>query len=207
MVINVRILVSLISILTFFLFESKAQGAWEMDKDKDEIKIYTRDKKGSDFKSFKGIVLIETSMVEIIKVLRDADNYAKWYGFTKTSKLLEQYKDEQYNYVETMFPWPYKNRDMVYKMSIDASNPDTTKIHLLGVPDYIPEKDGIVRMQKAEGYILLRPLGKQIEITYVFHSEPGDNVPAWLANNSIAELPFKTLSGLRTILKEKQDSR
>ena len=178
-----------------------------MDKDKGEIKIYTRDKKGSDFKSFKGIVLIETSMVEIIKVLRDADNYAKWYGFTKTSKLLEQYKDEQYNYVETMFPWPYKNRDMVYKMSIDASNPDTTKIHLLGVPDYIPEKDGIVRMQKAEGYILLRPLGKQIEITYVFHSEPGDNVPAWLANNSIAELPFKTLSGLRTILKEKQDSR
>ena len=200
-------LVLLITFIIFFLSESNAQGLWEINKKKDGIEIYTRYESGSDFKSFKAIILLETSVSEIIKILRDADNYSQWYGFTKTSKLLEQQKYQQYNYVETIFPWPYKNRDMVYKMSIDTTNLSTTKIHLLGVANYLPEKDGIVRMRKAEGYILLSPMGKQIEVTYVFHSEPGDNIPTWLANNSIAELPFQTLSGLRAILNREQNSK
>lgn len=92
---------------------------------------------------------------------------------------------------------------MVYKMSIDTLLPGAIKISLKGIPDYIQEKRGIVRMKKAAGYILLQPIDDKTEVTYIFHSEPGDNVPAWLANNSIAELPFKTSSGLRKILKEK----
>ncbi|MFZ1805964.1 MAG: hypothetical protein WAU36_02015 [Cyclobacteriaceae bacterium] len=108
----------------------------------------------------------------------------------------------QYNYVETIFPWPYSNRDMVYRMSINESINGAVKIALEGLPDYVPEKKGIVRMRKAEGYILLQPMGEKTELIYEFHSEPGDNIPLWLANNSIAELPFRTLSGLRKILKE-----
>jgi hypothetical protein len=56
-------------------------------------------------------------------------------------------------------------------------------------------------MKKAEGYILLQPSDNKTEIIYVFHSEPGETIPAWMANNSIAKLPFKTLSGLRKVLK------
>jgi hypothetical protein len=67
----------------------------------------------------------------------------------------------------------------------------------------VPEKKGIVRMKKAEGYVLLKSSGHNTEIIYVFHSDPGDNIPSWLANSSIANLPFETLSGLRKILKEK----
>jgi hypothetical protein len=88
---------------------------------------------------------------------------------------------------------------MVYKMSIETSRGEI-KIALKGIPDYLPEKKGIVRMKKVEGYILLKPTGNNTEIVYVFHSEPGDNVSTWLANNSIAELPFKTLSGLQKII-------
>ncbi|MEL7005049.1 MAG: START domain-containing protein [Bacteroidota bacterium] len=195
-----RFLMLLINVLMFFPFKSTAQTSWEIDKIEGEIEIYTRIESDSEFKSFKAVMLVEASMIEIIEVLRDADNYTNWYGFTKTSTVLERHQNEQYNYVETIFPWPYKNRDMVYKMSIDLSNPAITKINLSGIPNYIPQRSGIVRMQEAEGYILLRQLGQQTEITYVFHSEPGDNIPAWLANNSITKLPLKTLSGLRTVL-------
>lgn len=200
---NIRML--LISLL--ILFEVSAQGQWMLDRKEDGIEVYTRNERGSDFKSFKAIAFVEASTIEIIKILRDADSYTKWYGFTKTSKLLEQHGDEQYNYVETIFPWPFKNRDMVYKMSISTSNPDSTTIHLLGIPDYIPEKNGLVRMQKAEGYMSLKQIANMTEITYQFHSEPGDNVPVWLANNSISELPFRTLSGLKAMLKENRTGR
>ncbi|MCP4985931.1 MAG: hypothetical protein GY928_07650 [Colwellia sp.] len=168
------------------------------------MKVYTRVEKDSDFKSFKAVIKVNASTDEIMKILEDADSYTKWYGYTKTSKLLKQEKGIQYNYVETIFPWPYNNRDMVYRMSIDTFSSEAIKISLKGMPDYISKKRGIVRMKKAEGYILLRSLRYNTEIIYVFHSEPGDNIPSWLANNSIAELPFKTLSGLRKILKEKK---
>lgn len=207
MIVHLNFRVILVSILILYISKSTAQSQWVMDKHKDGIEIYTRYERGSDFKSFKAVTTIEATANEIVSMLKDADNYTEWYGFTKTSKLLEQQENEQYNYVETNFPWPYKNRDMVYKMTIEALNEDTTKISLVGLSEYIPENQGIERMQKAEGYILLIPRYQQTKIIYAFHSEPGDNIPAWMANESISELPFRTLSGLKSMLKKEKISR
>lgn len=181
---------------------SHGQHSWEIDRDKDGIVVYTKLEKGSNFKSFKAVITIQASTDEVVEVLKNADDYTKWYGYTNTSALLKQEGDTQFNYVETVFPWPYSNRDMVYRMSVSASAQGVVKILLKGIPDYLPEKQGIVRMKKAEGYILLQPIDEKTEVTYVFHSEPGDNIPPWLANNSIGELPFRTLSGLRKRLEE-----
>jgi hypothetical protein len=181
-----------------------SQASWEVDKNKDGIVVYTRAEKNSSFKSFKAVATIDASTDEIINILKNVDSYTKWYGYTKTSKLIKQENGVQYNYVETIFPWPFANRDMVYRMSINSLPSGVVEISLNGLPDYIPEKKGITRMKKAEGYLLLKPLNGKTEITYEFHSEPGDNIPTWLANNSIAELPFKTLLGLRAVIKENQ---
>jgi len=194
-------------IITLFSTQNFPQNNWEIDKDKNGIKVYTRAEKGSNFKAFKAIVEVDNSIDEIIKILKNVSEYKNWYGYTKTSKLLKTEKGIQYNYVETIFPWPYRNRDMAYKMSIEKYSSGKIKILLKGLPTYISQKKGIVRMKKAEGYILLQPNNGKTEIIYVFHSEPGKNIPAWLANNSIADLPFKTLSGLRKTLKEKNSSK
>lgn len=194
--------VLLSTILLFVSLDASSQSSWEVAKKEAGIVVYTRAEKGSAFKSFKAIATLEASTDEIIDKLKDADNYSKWYGYTKTSKLIKQEDSVQYNYVETIFPWPFANRDMVYRMSINSLHSGVVEISLNGLPNYIPEKKGITRMQKGDGYLLLKPLDGKTELTFEFHSEPGDNIPAWLANNSIAELPFKTLLGLREILKE-----
>ncbi|MEQ8469874.1 MAG: START domain-containing protein [Marinoscillum sp.] len=190
-------------LLSFSLLMSLATVSqpWEVDKSKDGIIVHTKAVSGSDFKSFKAVVLIDAAPADILKLLKDAESYTRWYGYTKSAQILKVEGDIQYNYVETTFPWPYENRDMVYRMSIDSSNEQETKVNLKGIPDYIPEKRGIVRMIKAEGHILLKPINGKTEITYVFHSEPGENIPVWLANSSIAELPYQTLLGLREMLR------
>ena len=199
-----KTLVLLLSILLFISLDVFSQASWEVDKNKDGIVVYTRAEKNSSFKSFKAVATIDASTDEIINILKNVDSYTKWYGYTKTSKLIKQENGVQYNYVETIFPWPFANRDMVYRMSINSLPSGVVEISLNGLPDYIPEKKGITRMKKAEGYLLLKPLNGKTEITYEFHSDPGDNIPTWLANNSIAELPFKTLLGLRAVIKENQ---
>lgn len=192
-----------LSLLVCLSFNSMGQPLWEIDKSKDGIAVYTRTEQGSEFKSFKAEALLNAPIAEIIEILKNANDYTRWYGFTKTAKILKQEKHVQYNYVETIFPWPFSNRDMVYKMSIDSLDPNRIKISLVGLPDYIEEKKGIVRMIKAEGYILLQSTAYHTAITYVFHSEPGDHIPPGLANHSIAELPFRTLKGLRGVIEEK----
>ena len=193
----------LICVCCILSFEAFSQTEWKLDKNKDGIKVYTRIKENSDFKAFKATMTVGASTDEILKILKETVRYTKWYGYTKTATLLKQEKNVQYNYVETIFPWPFKNRDMVYKMTTLKLNNNSIKISLEGIPDYIQEKKGIIRMKKAEGYILLQPSGNTTEIIYIFHSEPGDNIPAWLANSSIAKLPFKTMYGLRKTVEEK----
>lgn len=180
------------------------QGSWEIALNKEGIVVYTKDENGSDFKSFKGIVSITAPKELIIKLLKDGDNYKKWYAYTKSSKLLKKEDGVQFTYVETNFPWPFKNRDMVYSTRIDTSDTQKVKVSLIGLRDYIPEKKGIVRMDKAEGFILLEEINDKTKVTYVFHSNPGRGIPAGLANRSIADLPFKTLFDLRDIA-EKHD--
>jgi hypothetical protein len=200
-----KILLILISTCFLISFRTFAQATWELDKSKDGIKVYTRNKENSDFISFKAVITVDASIDELLKILKNTTSYTKWYGYTKTATLLKREKNIQYNYVETIFPWPFRNRDMVYKMSIFKFNKDSIKISLEGIPNYEQEKKGIVRMKKAEGYISLEHSGNKTEVIYVLHSEPGDNIPAWMANNSIAKLPFKTLSGLRKVLKNKSE--
>ncbi len=180
---------------------SLAQESWEVDKNKDGIVVHTRLGKESEFKSFKAVVTVAAPIQKVIQVLRAAEDYTRWYGYTETARVLKTENNIQFNYVETIFPWPYPNRDMVYKMTIKSSNPKSVMITLEGIPDYLPERKGIIRMQKAAGYLLLEADYSNTKITYLFHSEPGGNIPVWLANHSIAELPYRTLQGLRNMLE------
>ncbi|QNL21477.1 hypothetical protein HZR84_05865 [Hyphobacterium sp. CCMP332] len=179
------------------------QSTWTPEIQKQGISVYTKAEKYSDFKSFKAEVELPAKIEEVLQVLKDGAHYVHWFGFTKTSRSLKKEGDVQFIYMETIFPWPYANRDMVYMMSFDTKSPNETLIILKGIPDFLPEKRGIVRMEKANGSILLQSEGEITKIRYVFHSEPGGRIPHWLANNSIAELPYQTLLGLRQMLSDK----
>ncbi len=179
----------------------QAQPDWEIDMQENGITVYTRYEENSAFKAFKATITVKATIDEILSILRKAEDYIEWYGYTRTSKVLKQEKNVQYNYVETIFPWPYSNRDMVYKMTIDKSDPEEVIISLDGLPDYLPVKEGLVRMEKASGIIQLKTFNDYTKLTYQFHSEPGKNLPIWLANTSIAELPYKTLLGLKNVVE------
>lgn len=178
-------------------FNVLSQSSWELDKQNNGITVYTRSEKDSNFKSFKAQVLVNAEIEEVCKVLKEVNNYINWFGYTRTSKTLKKEEDFQYVYVETIFPWPYANRDMVYKMSFEEIDTNEILILLKGIPNYLAEIKGVLRMEKANGSILIKSQGEKTEVIYTFHSEPGGNIPIWLANNSIAELPYKTLLGLR----------
>jgi hypothetical protein len=176
-----------------------SQDSWELVKDSDGVKIYTRLEAGSPYKSFKAITVTSATGDEIVEILKDVNGYASWFAYTEKVELLENGSHEKYMYMETRFPWPFNNEDMIFKMTFVTEANAITKVTLAGVPGYRPPVNGITRMKGANGYILLNPAGTKTEITYYMHSELGGDIPVGIANRFIHNLPYQTLRNLRKI--------
>jgi hypothetical protein len=190
---------------TMFIFQLHSQidstSSWKIDTKVADITIYTCDVKNSKFLAFKAVTFIATNLENILAVFEDVENYSNWFAYTNTSKLIYKQKNKIYAYVETTFPWPFQNRDMVYELTRRIMDNGSIEIYQKGIPNHIAPITGITRIKKANGWIHLQPISNGTLLTYVFHSEHGENLPYWLANETISELPIKTLSQLKQIVE------
>ena len=175
-----------------------AQQTWKLAKDKDGIKIYTGKVLDSDYYGFKAIMSVKSSEQEIIEILKDVKKYPEWFAFTASTKLIAQSGNEQSFFMETDYPFPFSNECMNYRMVLDKYQDNKTKISITGTN---PDLHCDYTMKKASGYITLEPDNGNIIVTYYFHSEPSQNIPTWLINPKIHEMPFQTFKGLRKRLK------
>ena len=191
------------SILFLSSMSIVAQENWKLMKDEDGIKVYTKHESGSDYKAFKAEMTLTCKIENIIRVLRNSQNNDDWIVNCKGVKLLKEENNDQYFYIETTLPFPFKNRDMVYHFQYIETDSGQVRVTVTGMPDFIQPKEGIVRLAKANGYWLLSSIGSEKTfITYQMHVEPGGLIPAWLANPFIVNVPFSTFKELRKIVRK-----
>lgn len=183
------------------------ESEWDLKKDKDGIKIYTRSIEGSSFDEFKGITTIEkSSLAEVLKVILDVENYENLFPDCMNPKILKQ--DGNYydiHYIQTKGPFPVKDRDSVFEQKTQiGNNGKNARVTLSPLPDFIPEVDDMVRIREGSGFWELEEDDhKNVRIIYQFHGEPGGEIPAWLANSFVVAHPFETLENLKSRLKNK----
>jgi START domain-containing protein len=195
---------SLTCFLLFFSTNTFTQNSnWELKKDKNDIIIYTRSVEGSGYKEFRGEMTVESKLSEVIKIFKNVDRFDEWMADVKKVEFLKSDEDNLYYYIETEVPWPIDNRDMVYHLHFTKENDTDVKVRVTGITDYVPEKKGIVRIEKVIGFWKLTVLGENsIGISYQLHAEPGGTIPKWLANAKIVDMPFATLRGLKDLLSK-----
>ncbi len=144
-----------ISIVSLISISSSAQEIWKLVKEEDGIKVYTKHESGSDYKAFKAEMQVSCNIENIVEVLKNSESINSWIVNCKGVKLLKTDNNDQYFYIETSLPFPFKNRDMVYHFQYIEINSGQEKVIVTGIPEYIPPKEGIVRLAKANGYWLL----------------------------------------------------
>jgi len=109
-----------------------------------------------------------------------------------------------YYYTETTIPWPMSNRDVVVHLTMTRDSLNRfLKIIAAGVPGYIPEKSGKVRVVRSliRWYVTM-PSSTSISIVYTFEADPGGNMPAWLVNMFADKGPYESFKKLSQILKK-----
>lgn len=189
--------------LTLLSLPALGQDEWEQVKSDYNVTVYTRQESGKTYKTFKAVGVVPSAPEQLLAVLNDVNGYDKWFAFSESISLLENKKTKKTAHMETSFPWPFSNEDMVFIMSIDKGNNGDIKLTLAGSPDYIPVIDGINRMRGANGYILLQPANEYTLVTYEMNTELSGYIPPWLANKYIHLMPFQTLNNLIEIAADK----
>ncbi|MFI5186204.1 MAG: START domain-containing protein [Chitinophagales bacterium] len=194
----------------FFFFTSTvvtahSQYNWKLSKEKDGIKVYESETKNSDFKSIKVECVLEGTYDKLMAILNDVSRHKEWVYNSKTSNILKRNSPfDFYYYTETSIPWPMSNRDAVIHltMTLDSLN-RFLKITAVGVPNFIPEKSGKVRVPRSSiNWYVTMPSAALISIVYTFEADPGGSLPAWLVNMFADKGPYESFKKLSEILKK-----
>ncbi len=177
---------------------------WTLGKEKDGIKVYSRPPLEGNLNDTKAICKMKAGVFDVIGLFREFHNYPAWMNRCVVSELLERvsYK-EYYVYMKTDLPWPMSDRDVIIHIDGEEKEDGTVLLNMIGKPDFIPHKKGIVRIPLLEGYWTIKPAaGDSVEVSYQVKNDPGGMIPNWMANYSTSEMPYHTLSQMRNHLHE-----
>ena len=171
---------------------------WKVAKNEDGIKVSLSEVPGSQYKAYQGVTTIKAPMAKVLGLQEDAAGACAWIHECKSQKLLKHEGDQSWTYTQFNTPWPVTPRDSVLQVtSVKGSDGSLTR-NLIGVPTYIPEEKGFVRVAQVEGFWKMVPKGdNSTEVTYQVHTKPGGSVPSWLANKFVVDAPFNTLKALK----------
>ena len=185
--------------------KATAQTKWKLTKSTNGVDIYTRTKPGWGIKEFKAFVKIKASLTQVEAAIKDAENRSKWMHNTEDTKDIKIVSPNKiYTYSRLDAPWPVSDRDNVTLFTFDRPSPTVVRITMKAAGDYIPEKNGIVRIYRMEGFWELIDLGNgYIKVVQQAVGDPGGSLPDWLANSAIVDNPYNTMLNFKYFVESR----
>jgi len=180
---------------------------WQLRKDKNGIKVWTRNHKEEGILEYLAVAKIETSIDRLIEILRDVENYPAWTENCETAAIFKVLSDSSHiEYMTTNVPWPLEDRDVVMEFVVSRHTDDYYEVSLKSVPEAVPPSEHHVRIVISEGsWIFKKTEEAGIEVIHQFLSDPGGNIPTWIVNMFIVSGPFKTLQNLKDLSEGEQE--
>ncbi len=210
----------IIPFLVVFLFSGSIYSSsfdWELEMDKNGIKVYLKELKTKDIKAFRGTVFINASVDSLLAVIMDIDACTDWLQYCQNPLILERINfSESYHYLINDLPFPVVDREFILhtKISRDPISGSIT-VYSESRPDYCLQlqtsdcqliKDSFrVLVKHSQGSYLLEAVKKgSTKVTWTQYTNPGGYIPPWLVNKIIRQVAYNTMQGLRVKVIEKK---
>jgi START domain len=182
------------------------QQNWELKKDKNNIKVFTRKLSEEKFKEVKVTAELPGTYKQLVAIILDVKNHKKWVYRAKDAYPLKKDTSSPFIYYNRFsLPGPFKDRDMV--LEVRYSNPPQDSkplIHIKSIPGYLAEKKDIIRVPKLSALWEIVPLpDKKMQVTYTLLVDPGGDLPPALYNLLATEGPYDSFMELSKILHSK----
>lgn len=192
------------------------ESKWERIKNEDGIRIFCRELKDLEFKEFKGITQIKTSLASLIALMNDTSAYTSWLHFCDEATLIGQIsKAERYLYlVYNVSSVPgVKDSDMIVHsrvfqntengaITIELKGVDPSELPDLYVESDFVRKSGVKRVKELRGSWIFTPVENgYAKVIYQLYLDPAPGrFTKGRVNPTIEESVYQTLKNMKKIV-------
>jgi hypothetical protein len=156
--------------------------------------------------AFRGETIIPTSLERIATVLRDESLRKEWIDSLEESKILEKISEfEQVEYNHSKVPWPFHDRDFVYraKIAVNLDQARTMTISMKSEENALkPPQSGLVRGEILRCFYSMKEIvgaEPKTEIVIEMALDPKGVIPMWMVNLTQKKWPHNTLNALKKL--------
>ena len=183
-----------------------AAQSWDLVKEEDGIKVYTRQESGKALKAYKGTATIQAPAEKILAMLEDV-NHTEWWDESITRfKVLtyEKNKRAQY-YLVYDSPWPVDDRDLCVEATVNMDpKKGVYSVTAVPLPGVIPEKEDRVRIRDYRQTWTVTAAGENsANVVIEGYADPVGNIPVWLSNLLIVQTPVHAILGVKKELEKR----
>ena len=183
---------ALIALLAFLMVpvaatdDAWAKPKWEKAAAKDGVMVYNRPVEGSDLREIKAVGLIMHPIDRVWEVIAEMENYVEFMPYMDRLDILERGESHVVAYHQLDAPlvdprdytlkvwWKVDKEKGVYKRYWKVAKGKGPKVN----PKF-------VRVTLADGSWTLQAKGpNKVRATYHLHTDPGGDIPMWLANKA-----------------------
>ncbi len=172
---------------------------WEFVKEKDNVKLYSRQESGKNLKIVKGVAEINVPAEKVFALLENVNSTEWWDDNLSQIKVLhyEKNKNAQYYLVYKM-PWPFKDRDLCVDVNISINKTNGEfKINAVPLSGIVPEKKDLIRIKDYKQVWTVRQLNNRSQVELEFYVDPIDNIPIWFLNMVMIDSPIISINNVR----------
>jgi START domain-containing protein len=172
---------------------------WKLVKNPCGINVYIQKQPNTQIRRVKVVAIAEASLSQIVSIIKDANNHKEWVFLNKEAYFVEEISDFKWKYYgHTDSPWPVSDRDFITDVFLKQDTVDyTITISSKSDPEFLPEKNGCVRIPFIDSKWTLRPINSDsVKIVFELAADIGGKVPIWLVNLAVTKGPLLTMNGL-----------
>lgn len=175
---------------------------WKQISDGEGIQTFEKIESNDQIVAFRGEAVIPADLAKIATVLNTPSLRKEWIDGLAETRLIEQVSDlEHIEYNHTNVPWPFQDRDFVYRATVQIKkSPPTMLIKMASVEDdRQPKRSGIVRGEIIYSYYYLKQVEgvRATKVIIEMALDPQGAIPKWLVTLSQKKWPYNTLLHLK----------
>ena len=182
------------------------ENEWELRKDENGIKVYTKEKGDTHIYMYKVITSLPAKPEKIYRQVVDFRENLKYMELVDSLSFLVKQKDKRYrNYMHFDMPWPVKNREMVMEMNVRFTQ-DGIYLESKNVAGILQNKKRTIPIDDfQEKWKIEKSInGAGSRITVTGWVNPGGAIPVWVVNLFSTRTPYRFISGIIQELKKEQ---
>src|SRR6056297_755035 len=186
----------------------ECHGEWELVKNKNGIKAYSRKVEGSGIFQFRAVAVFDAPVEVVSEALRDVPANTEWIPDCDEAYMVKQEDRNHFtNYMSLDLSWPVSDRDLVLKTETKYDYKHgraITNFWDTELPGCPPREDHI-RIPEVKGqYVFEYVTREKTGIVHTYRADLGGHIPEWMANFATKNHIYNEFMNLKEMFQKEK---